>query len=85
MWRVAAAAASLFNTQVFAATHSHECLVAAHEAYMEREHYRFRFHRLDRKNGDIRAVTYDRDSLQGALSLPLEVRGLRSSPVLHVV
>ncbi|MBW6485110.1 MAG: AAA family ATPase [Syntrophobacterales bacterium] len=75
MWRVVAAAASLFNTQVFATTHSHECLVAAHEAYMEREHYRFRLHRLDRKNGDIRAVTYDRDSLQGALSIPLEVRG----------
>lgn len=75
MWRVVAETASLFNTQIFATTHSHECLVAAHEAYMEREHYRFRLHRLDRKNGDIRSVTYDRDSLQGALSIPLEVRG----------
>lgn len=75
MWRVIAEAANLFNTQVFATTHSHECIVAAHEAYLEREHYRFRLHRLDRKNGDIRAVTYDRESLQGALSIPLEVRG----------
>ncbi len=74
MWRVVAATASLFNTQIFATTHSHECLVAAHEAYMEREHYCFRLHRLDRKNGDIRAVTYDRDSLQGALSISSEVR-----------
>jgi len=75
MWRVVAETASLFNTQIFATTHSHECLVAAHEVYMEREHYRFRLHRLDRNNGEIRAVTYDKNSLEAALSMPLEVRG----------
>jgi len=75
MWRVVAETASLFNTQIFATTHSHECLVAAHEVYMEREHYRFRLHRLDRNNGEIRAVTYDKNSLESALSMPLEVRG----------
>lgn len=75
MWSVVAEAASLFNTQVFATTHSQECVVAAHEAFQERNQYRFRLHRLDRLNGEIAAATYDRESLEGALSIPLEVRG----------
>jgi len=75
MWSAVAEAASLFNTQVFATTHSQECLVAAHEAFKERNAYRFRLHRLDRLNGEIAAATYDRESLEGALSIPLEVRG----------
>ena len=75
MWSAVAEAATRFNTQVFATTHSQECVIAAHEAFQERDSYRFRLHRLDRLNGEITAVTYDRESLDGALSIPLEVRG----------
>jgi AAA15 family ATPase/GTPase len=75
MWAVVAEAATQFNTQVFATTHSQECVAAAHEAFLKREQYRFRLHRLDRLNGEIEAATYDHESLEGALSIPLEVRG----------
>ncbi len=75
IWETIAEAASLFNTQIFATTHSEECIYAAHEAFKAREQYDFKLHRLDRVNGVVKAVTYDQESLEGALSIPLEVRG----------
>ena len=75
VWEVIAEAATLFNTQIFATTHSQECVSAAHEAFKSREEYNFRLHRLDRVDGIVKAVTYDRESLEGALSIPLEIRG----------
>jgi|LQYC01.1.fsa_nt_gi Predicted ATPases len=75
IWETIAEAASLFNTQIFATTHSAECIYAAHEAFKARKQYDFKLHRLDRVNGVVKAVTYDQESLEGALSIPLEVRG----------
>ncbi|MFH0813745.1 MAG: AAA family ATPase [Pseudomonadota bacterium] len=75
VWGAIAEGASLFNAQVFATTHSAECVYAAHEAFKAREYYDFKLHRLDRVDGVVKAVTYDQESLEGALSIPLEVRG----------
>lgn len=75
VWGAIAEGASLFNAQVFATTHSAECVYAAHEAFKARESYDFKLHRLDRVDGVVKAVTYDQESLEGALSIPLEVRG----------
>jgi AAA15 family ATPase/GTPase len=75
LWEVLTEAATLFNTQVFATTHSHECVAAAHEVFKARGENDFRFHRLTRADGIVKAVTYDQESLEGALSIPLEVRG----------
>ncbi len=75
LWEVIAEAASLFSTQIFATTHSQECVSTAHEAFKSRDEYNFRLHRLERVDGLIKAVTYDQESLEGALTIPLEVRG----------
>jgi len=75
LWEVIAEGVDLFDTQVFATTHSQECVVAAHEIFKSREQDKFRFHRLTRADGIVKAVTYDQESLEGALSIPLEVRG----------
>lgn len=75
LWEVIAEDAVLFNTQIFATTHSEECVFAAHEVFKSREEYNFRFHRLKRDDGTVKAVTYEKESLEGALSIPLEVRG----------
>jgi len=75
IWKAIAETAALFNTQVFATTHSAECVYAAHQTFAAREQYDFRLHRLDRIDGAVKAVTYDQESLEGALSIPLEVRG----------
>ncbi len=74
VWRVIGEVARQFNTQVFATTHSLECITAAHQAFMQSEAYDFRLHRLERKDGDIRVVTYDQEALEAALETGLEVR-----------
>jgi predicted ATP-dependent endonuclease of OLD family len=74
VWKAIAQAARNSNVQVFATTHSWECIQAAHVAFMESEKYDFRLHRLDRIDDDIKAVTYDQDMLTTASATDLEVR-----------
>lgn len=74
VWQAIAKAARLFNTQVFATTHSLECIVAAHEAFSKGSVYDFRLHRLDRVEDEIRVVTYDQETLTAAFEVGLEVR-----------
>jgi hypothetical protein len=75
LWEAIGQAADLFNTQVIATTHSLECISAAYEAFTMRGSYDLTLHRLDRIKGKIRDIAYDRESLEGALSIPTEVRG----------
>jgi hypothetical protein len=75
LWDAIGRAADLFNTQVIATTHSLECVSAAYEAFSVRRSYDLTLHRLDRTDGMVRAIAYDRESLEGALSIPMEVRG----------
>jgi predicted ATPase len=74
VWRAIGEAAREFDTQVFATTHSLECIAAAHKAFAEGELYDFRLHRLERIDGTIRAVTYDQEALEAAIETGLEVR-----------
>jgi AAA15 family ATPase/GTPase len=62
------------DAQVFATTHSYECIMAAHRAFSEGEGYDLSLHRLDRIDHHIRVVTYDRESLEASLDLSWEVR-----------
>jgi energy-coupling factor transporter ATP-binding protein EcfA2 len=74
IWRAIGEAASRFNVQFFATTHSRECIAAAHEAFSAAFDYDFALHRLDRTPEGIRAVTYDQEALSGALDFGFEVR-----------
>lgn len=74
VWEAIGEAARRFDTQVFATTHSYECIRAAHEAFEAGDEYDFRLHRLERADTRIKSVTYDRDSLTSALKHRLEVR-----------
>lgn len=74
VWRTIGEAARVFNTQIFATTHSFECIVAAHRAFSECEHYDFRLHRLERVNDSIRVVTYDQETIEAAIEMGMEVR-----------
>lgn len=74
VWTAIAEAAREFNTQIFATTHSLECIVAAQEAFSKSKKYDFRLIRLERVDETIRAVTYDRNTLETAISSELEVR-----------
>lgn len=74
VWQAIGDAALQFNTQVFATTHSFECIAAAHRGLLESKSYDFRLHRLERIGETIQAVTYDQESLESAIKMGLEVR-----------
>ncbi|MEW6578508.1 MAG: ATP/GTP-binding protein [Chloroflexota bacterium] len=74
VWRAIAQAARASDVQVFATTHSWECICAAHEAFTSDSLYDFRLHRLEWANGDIRAVSLDQEMLDTAIKAGLEVR-----------
>lgn len=74
VWQVIIQAARLNNTQVFATTHSWECIQAAYEAFSVAGPEDFRLHRLERIEGQIQAITYDQESLATSVEMNLEVR-----------
>ncbi|HUM34616.1 MAG TPA: ATP-binding protein, partial [Candidatus Saccharicenans sp.] len=74
VWEVIAKAARMFETQVFATTHSMDCIVAAHEAFSNSKLYDFRLHRLVRDKETVKTVTYDKKTLGIAITSDLEVR-----------
>ena len=71
VWPVVDEAARQFRTQIFATTHSLECVTAAHESLSTD---RFCLHRLEVADGTSRCVTYEPDSIQAAIRHGLEVR-----------
>jgi AAA15 family ATPase/GTPase len=74
VWSAIGEAAQKFETQVFATTHSLECIKAAHKAFTESSFYDFRLHRLERINEKINEVTYDQEDLTAAIETDFEVR-----------
>lgn len=74
VWTAIGEAARLFDVQVFATTHSFECIQAAHRAFEAGDTYDFRYHRLDRVDGEIEAVTFDREMLTTVMNTDFEIR-----------
>jgi len=74
VWQAIGKVARQFNTQIFATTHSLECIVAAHKAFSKSEKYDFRLHRLERDEEMISVTTYDQEALEAAIETNLEVR-----------
>lgn len=68
------AMARAFDVQVFATTHSAECIGAAHEALREAGQHEAAFYRLQRTNGEIKAVYFDDEMLETAIAHQMEVR-----------
>ena len=71
VWRIVGKVAEQFNVQVFATTHSFECVEAAYEALGADG---FRLHRLEVNDGVNRCMTYEPDAIEGAIRHNLEVR-----------
>ncbi len=63
-----------FNTQIFATTHSYECISAAHEAFSENQPDDFCLYRLERIKGQIKAIAYEQKSLEFTIENRWEIR-----------
>jgi hypothetical protein len=74
VWQAIAVAARKNDVQVFATTHSWECIVAANESFSASDPFDLAVHRLDRRDQEIRAVSYDREALAAAMKHEMEVR-----------
>ncbi len=66
--------ARAFDVQVFATTHSAECIRAAHRALRKAGQHEAAFYRLERTNGEIKAVGFDNEMLETAIAHEMEVR-----------
>lgn len=74
IWVALSEAARRFNVQIFATTHSRECVENAHIAFSESLRYDLAVYRLEIGSGGIRVVRYGQDTMQTALEHDLEVR-----------
>jgi len=74
VWKTIFELARDYNVQIFATTHSNECICSANKAFKNIEPKYFKFFRLERQAENILPVEYDRDTLDSAIKLNLEVR-----------
>jgi hypothetical protein len=73
-WRSISRLCRVQGLQLFATTHSYECIQAAHEAFAATPDDLAVF-RLDRSETGIRAVRYDAETRAEAFRREWEVRG----------
>jgi len=62
------------DVQIFATTHSWECIKAAHNTFSEKDDYDFRFFRMNLKENRVVPTKYDETKLESAIEQGLEVR-----------
>lgn len=75
VWQGIAAAAERLDIQIFATTHSRECLEAAHRCYEKRASYDLRVVKLYRVRERIGGRVLDRPLIEAAVESDIEVRG----------
>ncbi|MEL4896032.1 AAA family ATPase [Crocosphaera sp. Alani8] len=75
MWRLLIKTAEELNVQIFATTHSWDCICAYQEALEDMENQSVgKLFRLDDKYGKLRAVEYKADEISIAVDQGIEVR-----------
>lgn len=63
-----------FNVQVFATTHSDECIVAANSAFTELESKELNLHQLYRQGDRVKVQTYNKDAIETNVEYGWELR-----------
>lgn len=66
--------AQKYDVQLCAATHSAECVLAAHQALRERDNGAFAFYRLDAKDGATRSFYFANEMMDTARDFKMEIR-----------
>ncbi len=75
VWRWLANVSAKRDLQVFATTHSEECINAASRAFAEANDDGLRVIRLDRRQDKTVAAVYNRDLVETAIAADVEIRG----------
>lgn len=74
LWRGIAEASAKFDVQIFATTHSHECIEAAHEAFTERDTYGLSVIQLFRKTISVQGRVLDQAHITAAMKGDIDLR-----------
>jgi AAA15 family ATPase/GTPase len=76
LWNAIFESAKEFNVQIFATTHSLECIKAFSSSYsrLEKDNDEIRLYRVERKDDDFKVVSYDHKTLEASLDSDWEVR-----------
>lgn len=74
IWKAINNLSKKFNVQVFATTHSYECMIAARDAFKEMEDDELRIHRISRRPDGMKATTYSFEGLDFTLDYGAEMR-----------
>ncbi len=76
LWDAVFESAREFNVQIFAATHSIECVEAFSSSYSRigKNNDDVRMYRIERKDDDFKVVSYDHNVLEASLDREWEVR-----------
>lgn len=74
IWRVIIRMTKTCNTQLFATTHSSECIRAVQHMLKEEETPDFALHRLEQVDGEVKAIALDMETLSTAVEMNYEVR-----------
>jgi predicted ATPase len=74
VWRAISLMLDVYDTQLFCTTHSRECIGAADQAFKNSKPYPMSLYRLDRSEGDVKAVRLDQEAIEVALKQNLEFR-----------
>ena len=74
VWTGLAAAAETLGVQVFATTHSEECIEAAHAAFSKREAYDFSIVQLFRVEGAVQGRVLDQKHIDAAMAGEIDLR-----------
>ncbi len=75
LWRGLAEISEQFGVQIFATTHSHECVEAAHEAFSERTSYDLSVIQLFRKTVSVQGRVLDQEHIAAAMDGKIDLRG----------
>ena len=74
VWKAIGAFARNYDVQLFATTHSRECVYYAHRAFEADEEEEMRFFRIDRARGKLRTVMYDKEMREAAFEMGVGIR-----------
>ena len=74
VWKAINDLSRKFNVQVFATTHSYECMEAARDAFKEAEDEDLLIHRISRRDDGVKAATYSFEGLEYNFDLGMELR-----------
>ncbi len=74
VWKAIGAFASSYDVQLFATTHSYECIGAAYRAFESDEEDELRLFRIQRnRDGGFKAVKYDRERIGNAFEFQIGI------------